>query len=234
METPSSIWLRLALAVTLAGAVTVACSIEDHYETLSFFFDGVPTPEELEARREAERLAAEMEDQVGRKLSNKERAALLATKIEAIYTSRHKPVEEGNCTECHIMAEGVSSSQSGWMTDLPQLVAPIQELCLRCHDRPQGRFTHGPASAGNCSICHQAHKSLYPSLLRKERQESLCIACHQPEVFLTKDLHEKVQQQECTECHNPHASDHEFLLRPEATDLGFDYRPPVQEAEPGK
>lgn len=233
MELPSKTLLRLILVTALAGGVTVACSIEDNYETLSFFFDGVPTAEELEAQREAERLAAEREEEMGRLLTGAERAALLSTKIKAIFTSRHEPEEKGECTECHIMADN-SSERSGWMADLPKLVAPAAELCLRCHDRPEGRFTHGPAVAGNCSICHQAHKSIYPSLLRAERQESLCLACHQSEVFLTQEQHKDVEQQDCVVCHNPHASNHEYLLRPEAAELGFEFKALVPDPLPAE
>ncbi|NQU47329.1 MAG: hypothetical protein HQ519_01675 [Planctomycetes bacterium] len=202
--------LRQALAVVVTAgivAIVAACSVEEHYQTLGIFFDGVPTPEETAAKVEAQRRRDALDSSIP--MTSEERANLLSVRVEEIVTSNHDPVEKKLCTKCHVMKE----NESGWPSDLPELIVPPDELCLRCHDRPVGEYTHGPAAAGGCAICHQSHTSLYPHLLRNKRQEKLCRACHQEEVFLGFEKHKEYAEHDCIECHDPHASDHEYLLK---------------------
>lgn len=166
--------------------------------------------EELEEKRvREERLAAA---EAKGPLTNVERAALLNTRVQEVYVSTHKPVEEKRCTDCHLMVAAEKSSSSGWISDLPELLLPKTELCLTCHDAPQATFTHGPAASGNCALCHQSHTSNYPHLLRMEKIDALCRACHDPNDLLDKEGHKEYETFECTACHDPHASEQEYLL----------------------
>ncbi len=204
---------RLAAAIVLAAGVTLACSVERHYETLSIFFDGVPTPEQIQAKREAEARLASGDFGDPSQMTSAERAAALSTQVVAVEHSTHKPVEDKRCTDCHDMKEGDAASMSGWLSDFPELVVPKEDLCVRCHDRPVGTYVHGPAGSGQCAICHQAHTSLNPHLLRNANQEILCRACHLGGTFMTEVDHEDYQGQDCVECHNPHTSERKYLLR---------------------
>ncbi len=198
-----------------------ACSVREDYETLSFWFDGVPTPEQLEAKRLAEeQRVALLAEQGPGKLTSEERASMLSVRVRVQEASTHQPVEEKKCASCHVLTgSDTSSAAAGWMSDLPELKAPPSELCLGCHERPQGTFTHGPAASGNCSICHQAHTSLNDHLLRNARQEILCKSCHQQQTFVTEAEHQNLGDQDCVVCHNPHQAEREFLLRVRAPSL---------------
>lgn len=206
--------IRQASAIALTAGFVVlaaACSVEEHHQTLSIFFDGVPTPEETAARLERERMRLAMDE--SSPMTSEERARLLAVRVDEVQTSNHQPVEEKLCTECHVMTVNLEEGGSGWSSDLPELVAEPHELCMRCHQRPVGKVVHGPAAAGGCAICHQSHTSLHPHLLRNAKQEKLCRACHQGEVFPSEEKHLEYKEQDCVECHDPHASEYEHLLR---------------------
>ena len=93
--------LVLAGLVFLTPAVWIGCSIAGDYETLSFWFDGVPTVEELEARR-LDKLRAKEIAAMG-PLTSEERLALSGSRVKVVFTSTHKPVQEKKCAECHVL-----------------------------------------------------------------------------------------------------------------------------------
>lgn len=200
----------LVLVVLVLPALWSSCSVAENYETLSFWFDGVPTPEQLEEQRLLEERIAAAE--AAGPLTSEERAAMLAVRVEDVYTSNHKPVEENLCDECHIGTAASEASNSGWISDLPTLIVPKEELCLRCHEPLQGAYTHGPSASGNCSTCHYSHQSAYPHLLRVESSIDLCSGCHDPADYLDTEMHEENAAFECVACHDPHASEQEYLL----------------------
>jgi len=202
--------LMLVGLVFLTPAVWIGCSIAEDYEALSFWFDGVPTVEQLEARR-LDKLRAKEIKALG-PLTSEERLALSGSRVNAVFISTHKPVEEKKCGECHVITPASSASQSGWASQLPELVVPPVELCLRCHEPPKGTFTHGPAASGACSICHLSHTSPYPHLMRRKRAEDLCKHCHDPLELMEQTMHAENASFDCIACHNPHASEHEYLL----------------------
>jgi len=212
---------RGVLCLMSGLVLLVACSVNEDYETLSFWFDGVPTPEQLEAKRLAdEQRAALMAGEDLGPLSSEQRAALLAVRVEVEEASSHQPFNEKKCTACHVMTGSTEEGASaGWMSDLPELKVPPSELCLGCHQRPEASYLHGPAASGNCSICHEAHLSYNQHLLRNKNQERLCRSCHQQETFLTEEAHSVLGERDCVECHNPHGAEREYLLRPQVAGL---------------
>ncbi len=197
--------LHALLAALAAGALLLACSAERRYRTLSFFFDGVPDPnappppEVYGPRFDPTQLTAE------------QRAAMLARRIEPPKITTHRPVAEKRCEACH----RIERSDSGPIafSGVPELNAPPEELCFRCHSFGPARIVHGPVARGLCLSCHLPHQSPHDHLLRQADQKSLCGACHSGETFVTEEAHRAYGDRACSSCHDPHASDREALLR---------------------
>ncbi len=190
----------------------LSCSVERHYETLSFFFDGVPDPNRPEP---------EVEDQPRvdyASLTSAQNAAMLSYQVAAPEVTHHEPVKQRRCDECHVQDRS-ASTQAGWIGGLPQLVAPINELCQRCHEAPAGKYVHGPVAARRCDFCHEPHQSLYPHLLRFESTDDLCRTCHVGETFVSTELHQSFLGRACIDCHDPHAAELEYQLREGWQDL---------------
>jgi DmsE family decaheme c-type cytochrome len=82
------------------------------------------------------------------------------------------PVRFGQlgCSDCHA-SHGSGTSRL--------LVRPtLNETCYTCHAEKRGPFLweHAPVPE-DCSLCHRAHGSIHPALLRK-RPPLLCQQCH--------------------------------------------------------
>ena len=130
----------------------------------------------------------------------------------------HSPVEDGECAECH----------APHRSDLPHLLrAELPGPCFKCHD--QEDFTaqaetdtvHSPVEDGECAECHAPHRAGQEFLLRKA-VPALCLGCHD-----LADLHEGADSPEervrinsegqtpngCVQCHTPHRSEEEYLLK---------------------
>jgi predicted CXXCH cytochrome family protein len=123
--------------------------------------------------------------------------------------SRHKPVADKLCHQCHDMPE---KQGTGWNANLPTLLYPVEDLCLQCHEPAQGTFTHGPSASGNCAVCHLAHTSRHPHLQKESPMKGLCRSCHDPADLLEQEMHAENDEFDCIDCHNPHASEREYLL----------------------
>lgn len=195
-----------ALVAVVLATLFVSCASDTRYRVLDFLFDGVPDPNAPVEQVEQERRVDFTN------LTAAERAEYLANRIEAPVVYFHEPVQKQECDSCHV-AETRSNQTTGWMSGLPQLVVPIDELCVRCHESPEAPYVHGPVATGRCDICHVAHQSPFPHLLRYERVNETCRTCHQGEIFVTEQDHEQYGDQSCADCHEPHQSDLRHLLR---------------------
>lgn len=142
----------------------------------------------------------------------------------------HPPYAEKECGSCHALRSSKTFREAALATSLDEgkarhrsrLITDKEELCYECHDdkSPEslsqgGAYVHGPTAAGECTACHDPHKSRFPSLLRKgDPVAELCFTCHDQEDVKAVDVHEDVIAEGlCTECHDPHASGEEFLLK---------------------
>ena len=117
-----------------------------------------------------------------------------------------------------------------------QLKKIPQASCLtsKCHsDIDKALVVHGPVQAKGCTICHiptsepqlvKGKKELladlpkdHPPLFKIDKLhiESTCFLCHDDFGDLLKkatSIHSAIKEQGCPSCHNPHASDYEFLI----------------------
>ncbi|WP_456433492.1 cytochrome c3 family protein [Thermosulfuriphilus sp.] len=135
----------------------------------------------------------------------------------------HGPVADGECIACH--------NHHGSPYD-HLLSAPLKggKICLTCHEDRKEEFSmayvHKPV-AESCANCHDPHSSDYRYQLL-EPSGKLCISCHKkldPEVITTiegaKYRHPSVEAGRCVDCHQPHTSNYEALLKDFEGDLCF-------------
>ncbi len=150
----------------------------------------------------------------------------------------HQPVAQGSCLACH----------HPHASDVPaQLRAAGPALCYTCHEHDNikklvesSSRVHGPVTTGKaCAACHAAHGGAMPKLLAVSPMK-LCLSCHDKPVE-TRDgrtiadiatvlksnpsHHGPIEEEDCTACHDPHASPHFALLAmeyPEAFYAPFD------------
>lgn len=119
----------------------------------------------------------------------------------------HAPVKQGKCTTCH------DPHQSPYKF---QLRAAGSDLCFLCHNKSiaGGKSVHGPVAVGSCSTCHTMHQSNFPKLLLAEGNE-VCFSCHtdKGDAFKKRKFMHAPVQEACTNCHNPHSSNHKFNLK---------------------
>ena len=124
----------------------------------------------------------------------------------------HAALETG-CESCHsaidatdVPHEKTNSVDQGLSSEPP-------ELCYECHDKEdmEGKVTHSPVEGGECTSCHNPHKSDNEKLLMSE-PPALCYECHDEDDFKGKLTHAPVAVGKCVACHGPHASDNLALL----------------------
>lgn len=208
-------WRCMPVVMGLLGLLALAfagCQDEiKRYETLSFFFDGVPVPEGYERPDEPEPLIGpwgvliDSESELGQQmLANKQaQPALpdLAEPEEVFFY--HTPYKNRDCFGCHDQSQGYTPPATG------------AELCNKCHESytqyEADDWVHGPVVIGQCGWCHEAHKSKQPTMT-KDTQPSLCMTCHDQAFIEHDEFHVQLEDPNCTDCHDPHASGNRLLL----------------------
>jgi predicted CXXCH cytochrome family protein len=182
-------------ASLLAAILASGClSTAGRYRVLSFFFDGVPPPQ----------VAEETPAAVEVTIADAELMMPEPEQPPAPQSSRHPPWADRECSKCHDKAGS------------NRLVARGAELCWTCHENENffSEVVHGPAAAGNCTGCHNPHRSPRPKLLL-EAGADLCAQCHDQNTFPEAELHRLGQGDDCVSCHNPHSAKRAYMLRPE-------------------
>ncbi len=210
------VWRMLpgAMGVLLSVGALVITGCQDEvrrYETLSFFFDGVPAPEGYELEDEPEALIGpwgvqvDADSELGREMLAKREAGPtmgLAVEPDKVF-NYHTPYKKRDCFGCHVQAQGYRPPDAGG------------ELCGKCHESYQefeaDDWVHGPVAVGECGWCHEPHKSEFKGLL-KESQPGLCMSCHEESVVDYNAYHKDKGDARCSDCHDPHASGNRLLL----------------------
>ncbi len=133
---------------------------------------------------------------------------------------QHSPAVNRQCLSCH--QQFIKPFRIGF---------PVakEELCFACHTGKQAwlskPFVHGPLKVGGCNLCHNPHGDDYRYQLWADGSLDLCLACHSDmeALFdLRKPLpfvHGIIKGQGCVACHDPHATDNQFLLRKPINEL---------------
>jgi predicted CXXCH cytochrome family protein len=128
---------------------------------------------------------------------------------------QHSPAISQQCLTCH------QQSVNNYPMKIGFREGRIDETCLTCHtakkDLKSRQHIHG-AMIGGCTLCHNPHGSKHRYLLWAEGSLWLCITCHDDKQNLldNKDpvpyVHGIIFGKGCIACHDPHASDEEFML----------------------
>jgi predicted CXXCH cytochrome family protein len=149
--------------------------------------------------------------------SHKQGSGLLKSKA-------HGPFKSG-CGSCHKPA-----GPSGEIA----LLKPEKELCVSCHSKglPDSDGAHRPVADGMCTSCHSPHVSDSKSgLLKSRRISDACFTCHskvQTTVETAKFTHKPMDDLNCMQCHKPHSSTEDNLLKKASIDLCKDCHQPHQ------
>ena len=169
--------------------VVFACNPQSRYKTLSIFFDGVPDPNNND-------IADSLANDSLLTINSKNKAG--AKKI--VPWIIHDAYSKETCTDCH------NKSLAN------KIIEPLPDLCYQCHDdfSEQYEVIHAPVDDGECTECHNPHKSKNASLLIVPKKE-ICLQCHDFEDVMENEAHEDIEPADCLDCHNPHGGD-EFLL----------------------
>lgn len=146
--------------------------------------------------------------------------------------SVHEPFGKGDCAGCHNPHGSQSahllgprrqmqSTPVGPIVAYPKLDSTSVSLCRTCHADDievwQAKTVqHLPARNGECSACHSAHQSPNGHLLSKATSQ-LCQGCHDP-ASVPSEPHQGINlaSADCAQCHDPHASDQQGLLKSNA------------------
>lgn len=93
--------------------------------------------------------------------------------------TKHKPIEEGKCTACHLP----HSANSVFLMDNVSTI----NLCGKCHEwqkhstHPIGEKVNDPRNKNlslDCESCHRTHGSEHKYFMNYESKKDICIQCH--------------------------------------------------------
>ena len=134
----------------------------------------------------------------------------------------HKPVQSGDCQDCHTQKHGADNRNL-----LKTATSP--ETCYRCHQKFDDLpHQHGAVKTGKCTVCHDPHSANEAGLLRASKKDQVCFLCHKDDLTGRRLIHKPVQEKGCTACHDPHGSDYAFnLIDGEGKDLCYKCHKPV-------
>lgn len=115
----------------------------------------------------------------------------------------HAPWKERKCTLCHVPERSNA------------LVDNMDKVCLSCHPKvvegADQRKLHKAVLENRCTVCHTAHMSHGPGLLRTTA-EQMCFTCHKI-AEVKKPGHPPVDRADCLLCHKGHSSEGDHLLK---------------------
>ena len=172
-------------ACAAAMAALTSCDASTRYRVLSTIFDGVPLPDAPSDTA----WNGHSDEPLARDQKGESTAQYL----------QHGPYAAKLCEGCHQKSTNA-------------LTRPAEDLCAYCHEfKLDGKKVHGPLASGGCRVCHDPHGSQNRFLLVSDSRD-FCLTCHDRNEIMTRDVHVN-SHDECTSCHNAHASDVDFLLK---------------------
>jgi len=115
---------------------------------------------------------------------------------------------------------GVGGIISFRPNDLSRTAEENNEICLACHQKGNRTNWHGSTHDErglSCTNCHTIMKNVSrKSQLKTEFQPDTCFQCHKnkrAEMFRSSHMPVREGKMVCTDCHNPHGSYSESLLK---------------------
>ena len=141
----------------------------------------------------------------------------------------HAPTASWLCTTCHDKKD-----ESKYSTKMP-----ISTTCFLCHEDKNKlwkskKFEHYPVLLGDCTKCHNPHGT-EKSFFMREPIDFLCGDCHRIKLIKGhiettysgkihpvkgfNDPSRKGKKLSCVSCHDPHASNHNYFLKREKSNL---------------
>jgi predicted CXXCH cytochrome family protein len=134
---------------------------------------------------------------------------------------QHSTTVNNQCLTCH------QQYVKPWRIGFP--AGKIEETCFTCHTSKEAwgkrKYVHGPMIAGGCTLCHNPHGENNRYQLWADGAVELCIACHSDKENLVlkerpvRFVHGLIHGPGCVACHDPHATDHQFLLNKPINEL---------------
>lgn len=115
------------------------------------------------------------------------------------------------CYDCHDSQDEINAAHKGY--DISNA------NCIACHDPHSSKIAnllrpnqHAPFKSGNCKVCHETTGGNAFAL--KTSNKKLCTKCHSKVINDDLLFHHNVDDDKsCMNCHNPHASSSDNLLR---------------------
>jgi predicted CXXCH cytochrome family protein len=110
------------------------------------------------------------------------------------YLAVHWPFAQQQCSECHAPAGRTEK----------RVRPDFLESCEGCHERYfEDEVGHSPVSEGQCTTCHEMHRSVQPALLKLPMPD-MCLECHDEPEDLSEEAHGSGDVENCIRCHDPH------------------------------
>lgn len=132
-------------------------------------------------------------------------------------TWRHSTTVNQQCLACH--QQSVEPEKIGFPAE------NVSEYCFGCHTGKKvwssRKVIHGPLNIGGCTLCHNPHGEKNRYQLIEEGSLRLCLTCHGDKEGLVAEktadrmpyVHGIVAGEGCVICHDPHATDQQFMLK---------------------
>ena len=209
---------RLAVIFVLSCFMLLfGCDKYTKHQVLSFFFTGVPSPDEEKVRTEEKKVIKDVK---------KKKVKGVSVVTSAVFS--HGPFAAEQCYYCHATSESAGfkknnkEGKKGGMASLGEvggkLAISLNELCRECHASTksniqaykEGLWVHGPVGTGSCTMCHSPHSSPNRYMLL-EKAEKICTLCHSEGYIMNKEIHKG--SQDCLLCHNPHVGKNKLMLK---------------------
>lgn len=190
---------------------TSGCDKYTRHKVLTFFFTGVPHPDE-------EKKVPGVP--IVKKIKGKP--------VPEVAFFAHGPHAAKQCYHCHNMPTTFGFRKTGEKKKtggIPSLggqnpgllVTPPEDLCIECHTSKSAQsahskdlWSHGPVANGKCIVCHDPHQNVNIYMLLKKPEE-ICIQCHSKGYVIKTAIHKDLG--DCLSCHNAHFGKDRLLLK---------------------